>query len=62
MFQNIGTGPGSWSVMVVRIATGMMYWPRLAYIGYSDARTWMAIASSLRSASAVAREKASRSF
>ena len=38
MFQNIGTGPASWSVIVVRMATGMMYWPRLAYIGYSDAR------------------------
>ena len=49
-------------VMFLRRATGVYHWPRKACVGFSDTRTCMATASSLRLAASVSSAKAARSF
>ena len=48
--------------VALRIATGEYHWPRKACVGYSDTRTCMATARSLRLAGSVSSAKAARSF
>src|SRR5258708_6457623 len=62
MFQKIVTGDSSMPLMFLRIATGEYHWPRKACVGYSDTRTCMATASSLRLAGSPSSAKVARSL